>query len=89
VNASIAFVIQLNFGRYAGSINAKTVKTPNNISTSILKVKPFPVINGKNILLLIINGIKGIKKRPPNTVYFNISLVVVINESITNPKLVS
>jgi hypothetical protein len=60
---------QENLGRYALSNTASIAHPPNRSSTKILKAKFFPVINGKNIVSEITNGIKGIRNMPISNAY--------------------
>src|SRR3989344_6963134 len=62
---------QLFFGRYAGSINARTTHAENIISTTIRNAKFFPTINGKKVVCeRITNGINGTKINPVKTTAF-------------------
>jgi len=71
-NAKIAVEIQENRGRYAGLLNASISHDPNRISVRIRNAKFFPVINGKNIVVLTIKAINGTRNMPPMSIYLNV-----------------
>jgi hypothetical protein len=69
-------VTQLNLGAYCLSLHIKTSQRAKTISTTILKTKAFPPMNGKNNPSATYRGINGTMNKPVIIEYLNIFVAV-------------